>query len=266
MRVRATCSLLFAFGIAGQLAAPGRACARHIRPLFEPTDLEIEQPGVIEADLQFGLMRGEGALRVVVPDFELDVGLLPNLEFDLDGAYAIEARSRGPFSFDHAAPDSLWPAAKLAFYDAHNDADQSAFAFGIQLGPKLPVAAAAHGVGAEGIALLGTSYAIVHAVWNAGGFVDPAPDPSSAQRPCGFEFGVDLDVDLDDDQRFSLNGSVSAVHFLSQDPDQLLTAAGVTWSISDTLDVSLTGLLGVLAGGDRYGILLGVSPKFALFD
>jgi hypothetical protein len=266
MRVGAACSLSFVFGIAGQLAAPGHACARHVRPLFEPTDLEIEQPGVIEGDLQFGLVRGDGALRVVVPDFELDVGILPNLEFDLDGAYAIESRSRGPFSFDHAAPDSLWPAAKLGFYDAQNEVEQSAFAFGVQLGPKLPVAAAAHGVGAEGLALLGTSYAGVHAVWNAGGFADPAPDASSSQRPHGLEFGVDLNVDLDADQRFSLNGSVSLVHFLSSDPDQLLMAAGVTWSISEMLDVSLTGLLGVLAGGDRYGILLGVSPKFALFD
>ncbi|HEX4355266.1 MAG TPA: hypothetical protein VHZ95_20185, partial [Polyangiales bacterium] len=233
-----------------------RVHARHIRPLFEPTDLEIDQPGVIDLDLQIGMARSEDdAWRIVVPDFEVDLGLLPNVELDVDGAYAIEGSRHGLFSFDHPAPDTLWVSGKIGFYDVKNDPDQRAFAFGMQLGPKLPVAPIAHGVGIEGVFLAATNYKIAHAVWNAGGFVDSAADRGPS-RPTGIE--VDLDLDLDADQAFSLDASVSGVHFLSSDADQILTSAGVTWSVSDALDLSLCALVGWLAGGDRYGALLGV--------
>jgi hypothetical protein len=32
------------------------------------------------------------------------------------------------------------------------------------------------------------------------------------------------------------------------------------------LDISLTGVYGWLQGGDQYGVLLGLSPKFKLWD
>src|SRR5262245_40873985 len=63
------------------------AHARPVRRLFEPTDLEFEDPGVVEADLQFGVVRGEESYRIAVPDAELDLGLTSNLEFDLDGQF-----------------------------------------------------------------------------------------------------------------------------------------------------------------------------------
>src|SRR3954468_1791496 len=88
--------------------APAHAPARRVRPLFEPTDLELEDSGTVEADLQLGVVRGEEASRLVFPDLELDVGVTRDLEIDLDGAYAIEAAPGGSFSFDRAAPDSLW--------------------------------------------------------------------------------------------------------------------------------------------------------------
>ncbi|HEX7480001.1 MAG TPA: hypothetical protein VF331_19545 [Polyangiales bacterium] len=245
-------------------ARPSPAAARRVRPLFEPTDLELEDPGVLEADLQFGAIRGSGPARVVVPDFEVDLGLTRNLELDIDGAYAVEGPSRGPFAFDHAAPDSLWVAAKLGLYDTRDPAAQTAFAFGVQAGPKLPVAPRSHGVGAESLLLFGTAAHRTHLVWNAGGFIDAAPD-SAANRPAGVELGVDLDLDLDASDRFSLAASVSGVHFVSPDSDQLLTTAGIVWSPSAWVDLSLLSLVGWLAGNDRYGILLGVSPKFRLF-
>jgi hypothetical protein len=244
------------------IAAP--AHARRVRPLFEPTDLELEETGVAELDLQFGVVRSQGPARVVVPDFELDVGLLPNLELDVDGAYAVEGPSSGPFAFDHAAPDSLWPAAKIGIYDANDHEARTAFALGVQLGPKLPVASGSHGIGVESLALVGTAIARMHLVWNAGGFIDPAPDPGSG-RPSGLELGVDMDLDLDAADTFSLEGGLSAVHFVSHDPAQLLATAGIVWSPIDALDLSLLGLVGFLQGSDRYGVLLGVSPKLRLF-
>jgi len=253
--------LLIAFGVCG-VASPAQA--RAIRPLFEPSDLELEDPGVTEIDVQLGGIRSQGPWRVVLPDFELDFGLLPWLELDLDGAYAIEGPTAGPFSFDHAAPDSLWPSLKIGIYDDHDEQTKRSGALGAQVGPKVPVATGSHGVGVEALLLLGYMYDHLHTVLNAGAFVDPAPDPMSG-RPVGIELGLDLDLDLDDIDRFSLTGEVSGVAFVSDDPGQLLATAGFTWSVTKSLDLSIVGLWGFLAGSDRYGALLGVSPKFRLF-
>jgi hypothetical protein len=210
----------------------------------------------------------------VIPDFEVDFGILPNLEIDVDGAYAIEGPATGPFAFDHAAPDSLWLSAKIGLFDWNNNdapagaapspAAADAWAVGLQVGPKLPVASGSSGIGAEGLLLIARVLGKTHLVLNSGAFVDPRPDPASG-RPIGIELGLDLDRDLDDAGHFSLTGELSGVAFLSSDPRQLLATAGITWSAADSLDVSLIGLVGFLEGSDRYGVLLGLSPKVRLF-
>lgn len=242
-------------------AHPGHA---RMRPLFEPTDLEMEEPGLAELDLQVGAIRGRGPWRAVLPDFEIDLGLLPNLELDLDGAYAIEGPDMGPFSFDHAAPDSLFPSLKLGLLDDADPGPGLAVAAGLQLGPKLPVAAGSHGLGFEALALGGVAWRGLHAALNVGGFIDPAADAATA-APKGIELGLDVDLKLDSSGQFALTAEASGVRFVSSDPDQLLTTAGVTWSVTERLDLSLVGLLGVLEGSDRYGLLLGLSPKFRVF-
>ncbi|HEY8924644.1 MAG TPA: hypothetical protein VIU64_09695 [Polyangia bacterium] len=261
---RAIVSVVAAGALAGMMIAGRPALARTTRPLFEPTDLELEDRGVAELDLQIGGIRSQGPWRAVMPDFELDLGLLPGLELDLDGAYAIEGPTTGPFSFDHAAPDSLWPCAKIGLYDAHDGSSRSGLAVGVQVGPKLPVAPGAHGIGVESLMLVGGARGHFHAVVNAGGFVEPAPSAGAA-RPAGLEVGLDLEEALDAAERFSLTGELSAVRFVSPDPNQLLATAGFTWSALESLDLSVTGLLGFLAGSDKYGVLLGVSPKLRLF-
>jgi hypothetical protein len=250
--------------LAGGLGAPRGAEARAIRPLFEPTDLEMEETGVVEVDVQVGGIRSQGPWRIVVPDFEVDVGLLRWLEFDLDGAYAIEGPSTGPFRFDHAAPDSLWPSLKLGLFDVHDDDTDRAWALGAQIGPKIPTAPAAHGLGVEGLVLAGITLGRVHAALNLGAFADPAPDAGSG-RPVGIEAGLDLEIELGQSKRYSIIGEFSGVGFLSDDPDQLLATAGLKWSALPSLDLTVIGLLGFLDGSDRYGVLLGVSPKFHLF-
>jgi hypothetical protein len=243
---------------------PATARARTLRPLFEPTDLEMEPTGMLDVDVQVGTVRSRGPWRIVVPDFEVDFGILPYLELDIDGAYAVEGPSDGPFSFDHAAPDSLWPSLKLGLFDQHDDDTGSAWAIGAQVGPKIPVAPGAHGLGVEGLLLTGSVFGPLHAVLNLGGFADPAPDATSG-RPLGLEAGLDLELDLDNVNRFSLTGELSGVRFLSDDPDQLLATAGLKYSPSPMLDLTVVGLWGFLAGSDRYGVLVGVSPKLRLF-
>jgi len=80
-------------------SGPARADgpSRRARPLFEPTDLEMEEPGVIQVDTQVGPMRGPSRWKTVVPDVEVDIGLLRNFELDLDFAYAIEGLTREGF-------------------------------------------------------------------------------------------------------------------------------------------------------------------------
>ena len=246
------------------LGAPGVGHARAIRPLFEPTDLEMEETGVVEVDLQFGAIRSQGPWRVVVPDFELDVGLLRWLELDLDGAYAVEGPSTGPFRFDHAAPDSLWPSLKLGIVGVFDEDVGQSWALGSQIGPKIPVAPGSHGIGVEGLVLIGYMVGPLHTVTNLGAFVDPSPDATSG-RPIGLEAGLDLEFELGKSNRYSLIGELSGVRFVSDDPHQLLATAGFKWAPLPGLELSLIGLWGFLAGSDRYGVLLGVSPKFHLF-
>jgi hypothetical protein len=56
--------------------------ARPTRFRFEPTDLRLEPKGVAELDLQVGVTHGEGvaANRVILPDFEFDLGLTPGVK------------------------------------------------------------------------------------------------------------------------------------------------------------------------------------------
>jgi len=232
------------------------------RPRFEPTDLELEPEGALEVDLQVGAVRGEAAWRLFVPDIELDLGLAPNVELDIDGAYAVEGPDDGRFTFDHAAPENVWVAAKLGLYDSREDASSSAWSIGAQLGPKLPVGNDAHGIGYEALLLVGRTWGENHVVLNLGALIDPGAHIAS-DRPAGVQAGVDVDLNLDW-ANLSWVAELAGVHFFSADSDQLSATAGLTWAANADLDFSLVGLLG-LAGGDRGGILLGVSPKFALW-
>jgi hypothetical protein len=248
------CSALWTFPVSPALARRG------VRPLFEPTDLELETTGTVEIDVQVGAIQSRGPARVVVPDVEVDVGLLPNLELDLDADYAIQGAADAPFSFDYPAPDDLWVAAKIGLFDWNDEDTHRSWALGFQLGPKFPVAGGARGIGGELLFLIGHSRGATHLVLNAGAFADPHPD-ASTPRPVGLEVGLDIQRDLDAAGRFSVTGELSGVGFVSPDPAQLMATAGLTFSASEDLDLSLVGLVGFLQGSDRYGVLLGVSPK-----
>jgi hypothetical protein len=257
-RVTAGCAAILGIAV---FAAPLVADARP-RPLFEPTDLEMEKPGVLDLDFQFGPMRAD-AWRLVVPDVELDLGLLPQVELDIDAAYAIESDSAG-FSLDHAAPDNIWLAAKLGLAGWQDDGNKdAAWAIGLQLGPKLPAARDAHGVGYEALLLAGRTWGDSHLVLNFGGLIDPG-DAIGSGRPTGIEGGLDADLKTRLSW-LSITGELGGVHYVSDDPDELHVTAGLTWSPNERLDISLIGLVGFLPGGDRQGLLLGISPKFPLW-
>jgi hypothetical protein len=231
-------------------AAPAVArAARRTRPLFEPTDVELELPGVAELDMSFGFVKGSEAQRLVIPDFELDLGLIPHVELDLDGAFAYESLPDAPFTFDHTSPDSLWLALKVG-----------SGPLGLQMGPKLPVAPGTHGVGVELVALAAVNVGPMRVALNLGGFLEP--QPASGATPRGLESGLDMELAFT--AVWSLIGELAAVRFFNGESTQYSATAGVQWS-NDHLQLSIVGQAGAGGAADRYGIMFGVSPKVRLW-
>jgi hypothetical protein len=242
------------------LSLPASAARHH----FEPTDLELQDPGFLEVDLQLGFARSDGPWRAVLPDAEINLGLTEQVEIDVDFGLGVEGPQQGAFSFDHLVSDNVWVAAKIGLWDERDDLKDTAWAFGVQLGPKLPLATGAHGIGYEALFLLGRSVRTTHLALNAGALVDPGAEVSR-KRPIGLEIGLDLDQDLGKDSPFSILAEVGGIHWLTGDPDQFQVTAGLQWSPSEYLDLSLGGMVGLPPGSDRYAVLLGVSPKARLW-
>lgn len=239
-----------------------------VRRRFEPTDLELQPAGVLELDTQVSYTEGETAGRVIVPDLELSLGITPRVQFEIDGAYAIEGPPVGRFSFDHPAPDNLWISTKLGLADFRDDDSDPksprAWALGLQLGPKIPLAKDARGDGFEAVFLVGRKLPHAQLVLDVGGFVDPSSD-GSLRRTTAMEAGLDLSIDLDRDGLFAILGEAGVMRFFSGELPQAHATCGLQWSPSPMLDVSLLGLVGFFAAGDRAGVLLGLTPRFLLW-
>ncbi len=248
------------------LLTPGVARARR-HPQFEPTDLELEEPGTAELDLQFGFVKGSDAHRIVTPDFELDLGLLDNLELDIDGTESIKgAADDHPLVLVHNSFDNLWVSLKVGLYDDHiydsKDEDaKNGWAVGFQVGPKIPTGVDEHGLGVEGLFLIGHHDGAIHLVLGIGGLIDP--HLSETGRPYGLESGLDVVYDLSD--KWALLGELAGSIFGSNDSRQAGGTFGVQYSPTDKLDLSIVGAYGFLDGNDPYGIFFGVSPKASIW-
>jgi len=270
------------------LLHPPAARAQFVRRLFEPTDTEMEAPGMAELDLQFGPVRGEDEPRFSLPDFEFDLGLIPHLELDIDGEYAIGGGSNASlFALNGPSPDNLWIALKVDAtaqklqWNSAAGVKELTFTEAVQFGPKLPVAPGAIGFGFQGLVLLGLEAPFPRLldgdedtasfVLNLGGLVDPSEDVGSPP-PAGIVTGLDVDLPIANDWTF--NVGLAAAAYFSPDPTQFDTSVGLTYTAYEaercawfcSLDISLTGVYGWLQGGDQYGVLLGLSPKFRLWD
>jgi hypothetical protein len=263
MTKRAKLSLAAALLLLSSSLLSSTARADHVAHRFEPTDLDLQPPGLLQFDMQTGLVRGPKAVRLVVNDFELNFGLSHNVELDVDGAVGVEGPSDGSFRFNHATLDDLWLSSKLGLASWHDEAKKSAWAIGLQLGPKVPISVDSKGAGFESLLLIGRNIRRVHLVFNAGGLVDPGVHVSS-KRPIGIEAGADLNLDLNDQDTFSILGELGGILYFSDDPNQAAVSLGLQWSPNELLDFSIVAIAGV-AGSDRYGVLFGVSPKVRLF-
>jgi hypothetical protein len=240
---------------------PAAAEAQLARRRFDPEDLKLEEPGVLHADLQLGIIRGPTAGRWVLPDFGLDLGVAPNVELGIDGAFALEGTEQRLYALDHASPDNIWLSSKIGVASWQSATTGATWATGFQLGPKIAAAQDARGAGFEGLVLVGRSRGRTHVVLNVGGFVDPGAEISRG-RPAAMESGIDVEAPLDDAGTWTMLADLSAVYFLSGQPHQLQTTFGPQWSAGDALDLSVQALFGILSHNDHYGALLVVSPRW----
>jgi hypothetical protein len=252
-----------ALALAGLLAARP-AEARRVRRHFQPTDLELEEPGSLSLDLEAGFVRGPDAMRAALPDAEIELGLSPAFEIDIDAAFWLEGPGDGTRAFDRLTLDNLWLGGKVGLWTEQDEDAASGMALGLQAGPKLPLAPGTHGLGFEGVLLLTLHQGKTYFTFNGGGLVDPAGD--SGERPLAIEGGLDFDRELGEAGRWSAAAAVGALHFFSSDGDQINLSAGLTFTVSDRLELSLIVLSGLLAGSDRYGVLVGVSPSARLWQ
>lgn len=225
------------------------------RSRFEPTDLELEDAGVVELDLQVGTMRGDPR-RFFVLDWELDLGLSSRVELGVDGAVSWVGDAGQPST---RVWDPLWVSTKIGVFDARDDEKHTAWAFGVQLGPRLAVQGA-RGIGAEGLLLLGRTVRSVTVVANAGLLVDAR----TVDLPRAVAAQVGLDATWALSEAWALLGEIAGQRFFTDDPHQLAATVGLART-TEWCDFSLVGFAGFLTPGDRFGVLLGVSPKLRVF-
>jgi len=250
-----------AMGLTAALVA--RAEARPTRPRFEPTDLELEDTGVAEFDLQIGPAYGDGpgGHRMLLPDFEFDLGLLPNVELDIDGAFSVDHYDEPSRAL---ASESLWTCVKLGVWDSREDGrGPNAYAIGLQLGPRIPILDT-HGIGYGALGLFGMARERYHLVLNLGFIVEPG-DTVRTGRPTSFVGGLDADVAIDRRGAWSLLGEIGGAYYTTRDPNDITATLGVAWHVGDMLDLSAIVLGGAFSGADRVAVLFGASPKIALW-
>lgn len=244
------------------VASSQSAQAASLRPRFEPTDLELEDIGTIEADLQIGPTSGDATSgRLYAPDYEIDVGLSSRVELDVDGAFALEPLRRGRTAF--AVGEPLWTSVKLGLLDIRDVGPARAAAFGVQLGPRLPLGSDQRGVGYALLTLAGLELGRAHLIFNAGALVDPAPRETRA-RPCAVVGGVDATIDLDASKRWSFVAALGGGYYVADFPHQLTATGGVAFDTGST-QWSVVTLVSPVGGSDRVGLLLGLSSRWKIF-
>lgn len=243
------------------IAAP--AAAQRPRRRFEPTDLRLQPAGVAEVDVQGGLVTGEDGQRAFVPDVEASVGISSHVELELDGTFGLDRLSKPQF-----LDNTLLAARILMFDEPDAPGSSSSWSGGVQAGPRLPTLPQAHGLGMEALAIVGRTVRGVHLFAQVGSIIDPS-EPVEGYRsrvhPYALEAGLDLDLDLDQTDTWSLNAELGSLTYFSPHRDQLHLAGGPALRVSKALELSVVGLVGVLPGGDRFGLLIGANTRFTAF-
>lgn len=232
------------------VAGPAQA-RRFFRSRFRPGDLEIQNVGELELQMELGGVYGDGedGSRAPLPDFSLGLGLLEWLEVDIDSSYAQTQLGQSTTQY---VGEPLWVTGRVELYDFKDKKTGSSFGIGAQVGPRLPNVNNAKGIGVGAVGLIGGGTKSLSVVLNLGSTVDASQSPS-------INFGVDLQYEFELRHKWSLLGEVAGAHFFGDDVrNQLLLNVGFGAELSDQLELNVLALTGPFFHGDRFGLLAGV--------
>lgn len=245
------------------LTAVQPAAAQRPRRRFEPTDLRLQPAGVAEVDWQGGVVTGEDGQRAFLPDFEASLGISSHVELELDGTFGLDQLSKPVFL------DNTLLAVRIGVVDEPDaPGSTSSWSAGIQAGPRLPTLPQTHGLGLEALAIVGRTTGGMHLFAQFGSLIDPSESVAGYRRPVhpfGIEGGLDLDLDLDQHDTWSLSAELGGIKYFSPHRDQIHVATGPALRVSKWLELSVVGLVGLLSGGDRLGAFLGANTRFSVF-
>lgn len=237
---------------------PARAEARRhrFRTRFEPRTLDLEDPGVLTIDGEFGAFYGDGedGGRISAPDLELGLALTERLELGLEAGLTVTQLDTPD---KQLSGDPLWPTL-IATLIGVEDEEKDAFGLGIQAGPRLPSVGARDALGVAGLVLLGGGTPRVQVIGNVGATYDRS-------QTAAILFGVDLQVALDGRGRFAFLADVGGLYAFGGEPAQLIVDVGASWDVTDALELSLLALAGPVFEGDRVGVLFGIERDFSLW-
>ena len=254
---------LFGALTAGLLLIGTDAAAQRSRVRFEPDDLDLHLGGEAEIDLQVGAMKGDDYVRGFAPDFELSLGIATNAQLEIDGTFGIDGDGSSAFL------DNTLVAVRVGVVDVHDQPmSKDAWAAGVQVGTRLPTLPGSRGIGVEALTIVGRTQGRLHIFFASGVLVDCAQlDAFGAgtSRPTGIELGVDVDVDLDERDRWSMKAELSVARFFTPDDPQIHLVAGPAVKVTPSVELSAVALLGFLQGSDRLGVLVGASTRFKTF-
>lgn len=231
---------------------PARAEARRFyRARFETDTLELELPGEIEIDSQVGGFYGDGhdGSRLVVPDVEIDVGVLEWLEIDLDAALVVSQLEPEQVML---VGDPIWLTARVDAFNWQDAETGATFGIGMQAGPRLPSVQTPVGVGFGALLLFGGGTRDLHLIANVGALLD-------YHQKRAVLYGIDVEYELG--EHWSVLGNFAAAYYFG-DPQQLLLGAGGAYKANKSLAFSLLAVGGPFVRGDRAGGLFGVSYSF----
>jgi hypothetical protein len=237
---------------------PGPAQARRLfRARFEVGQLEVEKAGVLAIDAELGPIYGDGedGVRLLLPDFEVDLGLTAWLELDVDGAFSlVRVKERD----QQWVGDPIWTALRFDLYSVEQEHTGNTFGVGLQLGPRWPNVRNVAGIGFAGLALVGGGTRDLHVVLNLGSTVD-------REQPVALNYGVDVELELATKRKWSLVAQVAGAHYFGGEHDQLFVNVGVSTELDDSLELSLLALGGPAYQGDRAGLLAGMTYRHGLW-
>ena len=217
--------------MAATIALPAGVSARP-RPRFEPTDLEWEETGVAEVDLR--VRRHPQPRPVALRDPRLRARLRHppqrragpgrRLRRRRPGLRCVRVRPRGARQPVAVAEDRDLGRSRLRDAPRAGDRDPDR----AQAAGRPPARTAS----APRACSWSSAAAVARRERRCSTWAGSSSRrrTGSAYRQIGVETGVDLQVQLDSQNRFQWTGELATAYFISPDPNQLHATTGITWS------------------------------------